>query len=84
MSRVDQEENYHLLSHASRNAYVSQSVAEINKVNVGLLFAAAFLYDFAVGGAVEILGSFELKSPLSWTATQVPICALLRRPRLGF
>ncbi|XP_013857834.1 thymic stromal cotransporter homolog [Austrofundulus limnaeus] len=71
VSKVDQEENYHLLSHASRNAYVSESAAEINKVNLVLLFAAAFLYDFAVGGAVEILGSFVLKSPLSWTATQV-------------
>lgn len=42
-----------------------------NMVNVALLFMAAFLYDFAVGGAIEILGSFVLKAPLSWTATQV-------------
>uniref|UniRef100_A0A3Q1GEW4 Solute carrier family 46 member 2 n=1 Tax=Acanthochromis polyacanthus TaxID=80966 RepID=A0A3Q1GEW4_9TELE len=44
---------------------------KINKVNVVLLFVAAFLYDFAVGGAVGILGAFVLKEPLSWTATQV-------------
>ncbi|TNM91860.1 hypothetical protein fugu_018872 [Takifugu bimaculatus] len=28
-------------------------------------------YDFAVGGAVEILGVFVVKEPLSWTAAQV-------------
>ncbi|KAM9338408.1 solute carrier family 46 member 2 [Symphorus nematophorus] len=43
----------------------------INKVNVVLLFAAAILYGSAVGGAIEILGVFVLKEPLSWTATQV-------------
>ncbi|XP_037547887.1 thymic stromal cotransporter homolog [Nematolebias whitei] len=69
--REDQEENYHLLHHASRNAHVPEAAAGINKVNVALLFVAAFLYDFAVGGGVEVLGSFVLKSPLSWTATQV-------------
>ncbi|XP_017265996.1 thymic stromal cotransporter homolog [Kryptolebias marmoratus] len=67
----DQEENYHLLSHASRNAHVFEAPAGTNKLNLVLLFAAAFLYDFAVGGAVEILGSFVLKAPLSWTAAQV-------------
>lgn len=67
----DSEETYHLLSHASRNTRLVEGSAGINKLNVVLLFVAAFLYDFAVGGAIEILGSFVLKSPLSWTATQV-------------
>ncbi|XP_027881131.1 thymic stromal cotransporter homolog [Xiphophorus couchianus] len=67
----DSEESYHLLSHASRHARLVGCCAGVNMVNVALLFAAAFLYDFAVGGAIEILGSFVLKSPLSWTATQV-------------
>lgn len=73
VSREDQEENYHLLYHTSRSAHAPEAAAGINKVNVALLFVAAFLYDFAVGGGVEILGSFVLKSPLSWTATQVKI-----------
>lgn len=42
-----------------------------NITNVALLFAAAVLYSSAVGGAVEILGSFVLKEPLSWNAKQV-------------
>ncbi|XP_008422090.1 thymic stromal cotransporter homolog [Poecilia reticulata] len=67
----DSEESYHLLSHAARYTRLVGCCAGINVVNVALLFAAAFLYDFAVGGAVEVLGSFVLKSPLSWTAAQV-------------
>ncbi|XP_012724887.3 thymic stromal cotransporter homolog [Fundulus heteroclitus] len=67
----DSEESYHLLSHASRNTRLVEAFAGMNVVNLVLLFAAAFLYDFAVGGAIEILGSFVLKSPLSWTAAQV-------------
>uniref|UniRef100_A0A1A8MGN1 Solute carrier family 46, member 2 n=2 Tax=Nothobranchius pienaari TaxID=704102 RepID=A0A1A8MGN1_9TELE len=67
----DQEENYHLLSHATRNTRMDVSPAGTNIVNLVLLFAAAFLYDFAVGGAIGMLGPFVLKSPLSWTATQV-------------
>lgn len=43
----------------------------INKANVLLLLLAAMSYDFAVGGAVEILGVFVVKEPLSWTAAQV-------------
>ncbi|MEQ2279085.1 hypothetical protein AMECASPLE_005868 [Ameca splendens] len=66
----DSEDSYHLLSHASRNTCLIAAPG-INMVNVVLLFVAAFLYDFAVGGAIEILGSFVLKSPLSWTATEV-------------
>ncbi|XP_010769907.1 thymic stromal cotransporter homolog [Notothenia coriiceps] len=42
-----------------------------NMVNVALLFVAAMLYVSAVGGAIEILGPFVLKEPLSWSATQV-------------
>uniref|UniRef100_A0A8C9X734 Solute carrier family 46 member 2 n=1 Tax=Sander lucioperca TaxID=283035 RepID=A0A8C9X734_SANLU len=40
-------------------------------VNVVLLFAAAMLYNSAVGGAIDILGSFVVKEPLNWSATQV-------------
>lgn len=47
-----------------------------NITNVALLFAAAVLYSSAVGGAVEILGSFVLKEPLSWNAKQVTCCPL--------
>ncbi|XP_075311330.1 LOW QUALITY PROTEIN: solute carrier family 46 member 2 [Odontesthes bonariensis] len=72
------EENCHLLSSSfssstssSSDSLVAPAPARINLVNLALLFAAAFLYDFAVGGAIEILGSFVLKSPLSWSATQV-------------
>uniref|UniRef100_A0A3Q4BZL8 Uncharacterized protein n=1 Tax=Mola mola TaxID=94237 RepID=A0A3Q4BZL8_MOLML len=45
--------------------------AKINMPNVVLLFVAAILYNSAVGGAVELLGVFVMKEPLSWTATQV-------------
>lgn len=66
MSNKEPEENSHLLSHTPDNAPAGKNMA-----NVVLLFLAAILYDFAVGGAVEILGSFVMKAPLSWTATQV-------------
>uniref|UniRef100_A0A3Q0T3B8 Solute carrier family 46 member 2 n=1 Tax=Amphilophus citrinellus TaxID=61819 RepID=A0A3Q0T3B8_AMPCI len=65
------EEKHHLLSHASTNTPVVEAPIGINKVNVALLFVAAILYDFAVGGAVEVLGAFVLKAPLSWDATLV-------------
>ncbi|XP_022069843.1 thymic stromal cotransporter homolog [Acanthochromis polyacanthus] len=65
------EENSLLLSSSSDSSTVVEPPPKINKVNVVLLFVAAFLYDFAVGGAVGILGAFVLKEPLSWTATQV-------------
>ncbi|XP_059214291.1 thymic stromal cotransporter homolog [Centropristis striata] len=42
-----------------------------NLWNIVLLFLAAMLYVSAVGGAMEILGIFVLKAPLSWSATQV-------------
>ncbi len=50
--------------------------AAINTMNVLLLFAAAMLYDSAVGGAIEILGIFVMKEPLSWSATQVTLCSV--------
>uniref|UniRef100_A0A3Q0T3A5 Solute carrier family 46 member 2 n=1 Tax=Amphilophus citrinellus TaxID=61819 RepID=A0A3Q0T3A5_AMPCI len=68
---VEPEEKHHLLSHASTNTPVVEAPIGINKVNVALLFVAAILYDFAVGGAVEVLGAFVLKAPLSWDATLV-------------
>ncbi|KAM6987053.1 solute carrier family 46 member 2 [Aplochiton taeniatus] len=42
-----------------------------NVVNLALLFAGGILYDVAVGGAMEILVSFQMKEPLNWNATQV-------------
>uniref|UniRef100_H3D6R2 Solute carrier family 46 member 2 n=1 Tax=Tetraodon nigroviridis TaxID=99883 RepID=H3D6R2_TETNG len=42
-----------------------------NKVNVLLLLLAAMFYDAAVSGAVDILGVFVVKEPLSWSAAQV-------------
>ncbi|XP_040914651.1 thymic stromal cotransporter homolog [Toxotes jaculatrix] len=71
VSDKDPDESCHLLSHTSDTAPVTEAPAGINKVNVVLLFAAAILYNFAVGGAVEILGVFVMKEPLSWSATQV-------------
>lgn len=67
----EEPENSHLLSSSSESSSDAEPPPKINKVNVVLLFVAAFLYDFAVGGAVEILGAFVLKAPLSWTAAQV-------------
>lgn len=66
----EEEGHCHVLSDASSDAPV-EAPAGINMVNVVLLFAAAMLYDVAVGGAIEILGVFVMKEPLSWTATQV-------------
>ncbi|XP_063336357.2 solute carrier family 46 member 2 [Pelmatolapia mariae] len=63
------EENRHLLLRASTNSV--EAPVEINRVNVALLFVAAILYDFAVGGAIEVLGAFVMKAPLSWNATLV-------------
>lgn len=63
-------EEGHLLSPAPSNV-PAEGLAGINKGNVALLFAAGILYSSAVGGAIEILGVFVLKEPLSWSATQV-------------
>ncbi|KAK2818967.1 hypothetical protein Q5P01_024528 [Channa striata] len=67
------EEDSSLSSHTSDDTHtpVVKFPAGINMVNVVLLFMAAILYNCAVGGAIEILGSFVMKEPLSWTATQV-------------
>lgn len=67
------EENHHLLSPTFDNTHtpVIKILAELNMLNLVLLFTTAILYDFAVGGAMEILGSFVLKPPLSWNAAQV-------------
>ncbi|XP_047425166.1 thymic stromal cotransporter homolog isoform X2 [Mugil cephalus] len=65
------DESSHLLSRASSSSLAVEAPAAVNVVNVVLLFAAAILYDFAVGGAAEILTAFVLKAPLSWSATQV-------------
>ncbi|XP_073334046.1 solute carrier family 46 member 2 [Pagrus major] len=64
------EQDSNILSHASSDVSVA-APARIDIVNVVLLFAAAMLYGSAVGGAIEILGVFVLKAPLSWSATQV-------------
>lgn len=58
-----------LLSPVSPDA--AEAPARTNKANVLLLLLAAMFYDIAVGGAVEILGVFVVKEPLSWTAAQV-------------
>ncbi|XP_018536144.1 thymic stromal cotransporter homolog isoform X1 [Lates calcarifer] len=71
VSDREPEENCHLLSHTPDNTAVVEAPAGINMVNVVMLFMAAILYDFAVGGAIEILGVFVMKEPLSWSATQI-------------
>lgn len=78
VSNTEPEEKRSLLSHASDNvpAPGDKAPAAQSKWNVVLLFLAAILYDVAVGGAVEILGSFVMKAPLSWTATQVTLFSL--------
>lgn len=78
MKQVPNEEpgeECHLLSRGSDDDPVV-TPAVINKANVVLLFAAAMLYSSAVGGAVEMLGVFVMKEPLSWSATQVTFCSL--------
>lgn len=71
-------EECHLLSGSSENVPAeaaaeapAEAPARINWVNVMLLFVAAVLYDAAVVGAVDMLGVFVMKEPLSWSATQV-------------
>lgn len=60
------EEGCRLLSPTTQDA-----PARTNKVNVLLLLLAAIFYSAAVSGAVDILGVFVVKEPLSWTAAQV-------------
>ncbi|CAL1569836.1 unnamed protein product [Knipowitschia caucasica] len=42
-----------------------------NLPNISLLFIAAIFYTSSVGGAINVLGAYVLKEPLSWNATQV-------------
>uniref|UniRef100_A0A8C6SN28 Solute carrier family 46 member 2 n=1 Tax=Neogobius melanostomus TaxID=47308 RepID=A0A8C6SN28_9GOBI len=44
---------------------------ERNLTKIVLLYTAAILYSSAVGGAINVLGAFVLKEPLSWNAQQV-------------
>lgn len=69
-SQVPVDEDCQVFSQASSDVPVA-TPARINRVNLALLFAAAVLYSAAVGGAIEILGAFVMKEPLSWSATQV-------------
>ncbi|KAE8284915.1 Thymic stromal cotransporter-like protein Solute carrier family 46 member 2 [Larimichthys crocea] len=69
-SQVPADEDCQVFSQASSDVPVA-TPARINRVNLALLFAAAVLYSAAVGGAIEILGAFVMKEPLSWSATQV-------------
>ncbi|XP_068190825.1 solute carrier family 46 member 2-like [Antennarius striatus] len=48
-----------------------EAPAGINKVNMVLLFAAAVLYGIATNGALDMLGTFVMKQPLNWNATQL-------------
>lgn len=68
--KSEEDEGCRLLSPASDDAPIEAPVRK-NTVNMVLLFLAAMLYDSAVCGAIEILSVFVVKSPLSWTATQV-------------
>lgn len=69
VSSNEPEEDLPLLSHGSDE--LADAPAKKNVMNIVLLFAAAILYDVAVGGAVEILASFVMREPLNWDATQV-------------
>ncbi|XP_034752669.1 thymic stromal cotransporter homolog [Etheostoma cragini] len=70
VTNTEPEDNCHLLPPTYSEAPAEAPLGK-NMVNVVLLFAAAVLYELAVGGAIEILGSFVLKEPLNWGATQV-------------
>ncbi|XP_061589432.1 solute carrier family 46 member 2 [Cololabis saira] len=67
----EEPEEKSLLPPTSSNATAVEASVSTNLVNIVLLFVAAFLYDFAVGGAIGMLGPFTLKAPLSWSPTQV-------------
>lgn len=63
----EEEETYGLITPSVQNADPPQR----NIINVALLFAAAILYSSSVGAAINVLGAFVLKEPLSWNAQQV-------------
>lgn len=67
VSSEEQEESYGLIPPSVPREVPIQR----NLINVVLLFTAAILYSSAVGGAINILGAFVLKEPLSWNAKQV-------------
>lgn len=83
-------EECHLLSDSSEDIHaeapteapteaLTEAPTRINWVNMMLLFVAAVLYDSAVVGAVDLLGVFVMKEPLSWSATQVSVQLLWLR-----
>lgn len=63
----EEEESYGLIPPSDQ----SEVPIQRNLINVALLFTAAILYSSAVGGAINVLGAFVLKEPLSWNAKQV-------------
>lgn len=67
VSREEEEESYGLIPPAVQG----EDPTRRNVINVTLLFAAAILYSSAVGAAINVLGAFVLKEPLSWDAKQV-------------
>uniref|UniRef100_A0A8C9X9A4 Solute carrier family 46 member 2 n=1 Tax=Sander lucioperca TaxID=283035 RepID=A0A8C9X9A4_SANLU len=70
LPNTEPEDNCHLIPPAYSEAPAEAPLGK-DMVNVVLLFAAAMLYNSAVGGAIDILGSFVVKEPLNWSATQV-------------
>ncbi|XP_068609071.1 solute carrier family 46 member 2-like [Brachionichthys hirsutus] len=48
-----------------------EAPAGTNKVNMVLLFAAAVLYGTANYGSMDLQGTFVMKEPLNWNATQL-------------
>ncbi|XP_071368159.1 solute carrier family 46 member 2 [Centroberyx affinis] len=67
----DQEESCGLMGNGTGDVPAAPPPGRSNKVNLALLFAGGVLYDVAVGGAMEILVTFQMKEPLNWNATQV-------------
>ncbi|XP_071762539.1 solute carrier family 46 member 2 [Centroberyx gerrardi] len=67
----DKEESCGLMGNGTGDVPAAPPPGGSNKVNLALLFAGGVLYDVAVGGAMEILVTFEMKEPLNWNATQV-------------
>lgn len=49
----------------------SPGKAETPKTVIALLFVGAVMYDLAVTGAVDVMGLFVLREPLSWNQVQV-------------
>ncbi|XP_072309961.1 solute carrier family 46 member 2 [Eucyclogobius newberryi] len=66
-SGEEEAESYSLIPPSAHSNAPSQR----NLPNIALLFTAAVLYSTAVGGAINVLGTFVLREPLSWDAKQV-------------